>query len=555
MRDLLRLVRLYRPYRGWMALSILLSLAATSANIGLLALSGWFITAMAAAGLAHVDMNYFTPAALIRLFAILRTGGRYAERLVSHETALRLLAETRTWLFARLVPLAPAAIEDLHSGDILTRLKTDIDRLELVFLRLVAPVVGAVVTLALVGFSLALLDPWLGVAVVAVLLAFGALLPAAAAVRAARESARAAQAAARLRRLLVDTRQGLAPLIAAGAQTWRRPTIDAAFRDVLAVDRKMARVSALGQIGTGLAADLAIIAAAALAIPLVRASAVSGPQLVMAALLALATIEAFGGLPNAFAGLPATLASARRIFAIADRSATVVDPASPVPASDHFDIRFDQVSLAYRKDGPLALADVTLDIPQGAHIAIVGQSGSGKSSLIELLTRFRDPSAGAVRIGGLSLRELSGDGVREKLAIAPQRPHLFSVSIADNLRIARPDASDAQLQEAARRAGLAPLLARLPEGLATPVGVAGAALSGGEAKRVAIARALLADAPILALDEPGEGLDPETEKALIDGILDASAGRTVLLLTHSRAGLDRMDLIVRLEAGRIAPRD
>ncbi|MDE2362044.1 MAG: thiol reductant ABC exporter subunit CydC [Hyphomicrobiales bacterium] len=552
MSDLRRLLGLYRPYRWRMAASIALSLAATFANIGLLAVSGWFIAAMATAGLAQAAINYFTPSATIRLLAILRTGGRYADRLLSHETTFRLLAETRAWLFARLVPLAPAAIEDLRSGDLLARLKTDIDRLELVFLRLIAPVVVAAATLALAGFVLGALDWKLGAAVTAAYLVFAIAVPALLVRRSVGASAKIAEAAARLRAGLVDVVQGLGPLLAAGAADWRRRRVDSEFADLVAAERKTARMAALGQAAAGLAADLAMIAALLVAIPLVRAGAISGPQLVMSVLLALAAMEAFAGLPAAFSSLPATLASARRIFALADRTPAVDDPSAPRIAPSHFDICFERVGLSYRPGSPPALVDIDFFIPQGAHVGVVGRSGAGKSSLIELLVRFRDPTEGTVRIGGVPLRELAGDTVRGLAAVVAQRPHLFSTTIADNLRIAKPDATDAQLEDAARRAGLAPLLARLPAGLRTEVGVAGQALSGGEMRRVAIARALLDDAPIVVLDEPGEGLDAETERDVIGNIVRECAGRTILLLTHSHAGLDLMDRILRLEGGRLA---
>ena len=552
MRDLRRLLRLYAPYRGWIALSIGLSLAATAANIGLLALSGWFITAMAAAGIAGQSMNYFTPAALIRLCAILRTGGRYADRVVSHETTFRLVAETRTWLFARLVPLAPGALEDLHSGDLLARLKSDIDRQELVFLRLVTPLASAIAALALVSLVLGRLDLRLALVVPSALLTIGVASPAGVAWRAAGAAGRSAQAGASLRKCLVDTLPGLAPLLAAGAQAWRMQKIHILFAELQGAERRVARIAALGKISVGVSVDLGMIVAAAIAIPLVRAGAISGPELVAALLMTMAMTEAMGGLPSAFADLPATLASARRIFAVADRVPVVQEPASPRSPPTRRNIVFEDVTLAYRTEGAPALANIDLTIPEGAQIGVVGASGAGKSSLIELLVRFRDPDSGEIRIEGVPLPEIMTDALRACFAVAPQRPHLFAASIADNLRIARPDATDADLLDAARCAGLGSLLDQLPKGLATEVGAAGASISGGEAKRVAIARALLVDAPIVILDEPGEGLAPNMERALLAGLLDRWAGRTVLLLTHSQIGLERMDRVLKLEAGRLA---
>ncbi|PIO96466.1 thiol reductant ABC exporter subunit CydC [Pleomorphomonas carboxyditropha] len=552
MKDLLRLLGLYRRHVGWILLSMLVSLVATLANVGLMAISGWFITAMAAAGLTGIAMNYFTPAAIIRTLAILRTGGRYIDRVVGHEATLRLLADTRAHLFARMVPLAPAALDDLRSGDLLARLKADIDRLELTFLRLLSPLIVALLTLAAVGLLLFLYDGLLSAGVLAVLAGCGLLAPALAAVAAAGPGRALTARSADLRRLVVDDLSGLMPLIAVGAFAGHRDRLVGAMASLVQAERRLARRAAFGQALGRLSGDLALIVALAVGVPLVAASRMEGPDLAMAALLSLSAAEVFMGLPAAFLGVSSTLASARRLFAILDRKPPVIEPANPRPLPEGRDLRLDGVTLHYPGGLRPALDGVSLDIPFGSRVALVGKSGAGKSSVAALLARLRDPDLGEIRLGGVPLADLALADVRRTVGVVPQRPHLFTLTLEENLRLGRPSATAEELAAAIEAAGLADFVARLPQGLATPVGVAGATLSGGEARRVAIARALLPDPDILVLDEPGEGLDPETEAAVLERVLDRMAGRTVILITHARAALHRMDRVVKLDEGRIA---
>ena len=551
MRDLLRLLGLYRRHVGWILLSMLVSLVATLANVGLMAVSGWFITAMAAAGLSGIAMNYFTPAAIIRGLAILRTGGRYIDRVVGHEATLRLLADTRAHLFGMMVPLAPAALEDLRSGDLLARLKSDIDRLELTFLRLLSPLAVALLTLVAVGLILFLHDALLSAGVLTVLVGCGLVAPALAAAAAAGPGKALTARSANLRRLIVDDLSGLMPLIATGAFAGHRERLVGAMTSLVEAERRLARRAALGQALGRLSGDLALIVALAVGVPLVAAGRMAGPDLAMATLLSLSAAEVFMGLPAAFLGISSTLASARRLFAILDRKPPVVEHMPPEPLSEGRDLRLDGVTLRYPGSTCPALDDVSLVIPFGNHVALVGESGAGKSSIAALLARFRDPDGGEVRIGGVPLRQLALADVHRVVGVVPQKPHLFTLTLGENLRLGRPTATDEELAAAVETAGLADFVARLPQGLATPVGVAGTTLSGGEARRVAIARALLLDPDILVLDEPGEGLDPETEAAVLDRLLDRMTGKTVILITHARAALYRMDIVVELDNGRI----
>ncbi len=551
MKNLLRLLALYRPYALWIAASLLVSLASLLANIGLLAVSGWFITAMAAAGLAGATIDYFTPAALIRALAILRSGGRYVDRLISHEATFRLTGGLRGHLFARLEPLAPGALADLRSGDVTERLRGDIERLEHFFLRMVSPLIVA----CLVGACLvAALAPWsreMALAAAAIFLLAGVAAPALAAFCGRAPSRALAQHSAQLRARLSDDLKGLAPLLATGADARHFAALERTMAELLAAESKVARIGALGQACVGATGELAALAILALGAPMLRDGALKSPDIAMAVLAALAALEAFAPLAGAFGGLSGALTSADRVFALIDRKPVVAEPERPAAPPQRFDLRFRAVSLTYPGASRPALAGIDLDIGEGARVAFVGASGAGKSSLADLLVRFRDPSQGEIRLGGVALQNLSGRFLRSRIVVVRQDPHLFAATVAENLRLARRRASDDELWAALACVGLAETIGALPLGLEAPVGVAGEKLSGGQAKRLGLARALLSDAPILFLDEPTEGLDPETARQVLTAFLKRAEGRTLLIATHRPAEMALMDQVITLDEGVI----
>ncbi|MDR3372464.1 MAG: thiol reductant ABC exporter subunit CydC [Ancalomicrobiaceae bacterium] len=550
MSDLLRLIVLFGSQWRWMALASLVSLIAVLANIGLMAVAGWFITAMAAAGLTGASLNYFTPSALIRLAAILRTGGRYAERLVSHEATFRLLARLRTYLFARLVPLVPGASADLSAADLAVRLKDDVDRLELVFLRLVAPFAVALATALVVAAGLASIDMRLGASIGAVF-AIALLAVPAIAIAGWPTAQAAADAAALLKQRTLETLTGLAPLIVTGAVAGRLDALRETYLHLTTRQRRMMQVATLGTVGIGFLGDAALWAAVALGLALHNGGQLSGPGLTMVALTAMAAFEAFAALPDAAAGLYGAITSARRLFALIDRAPPVaLDGPAPDPAGG-FDLALEGVGFAVEPDGPPILAGIDLVIPAGHHVALVGPSGAGKSSLFQLLTRLLQPTSGTIRLGGTPINWIDEAEFRRTVSALSQEPHVFTATIAENLRLAAPDASDATLWEVLRQAGLDDLVRSLPDGLATPVGSFGERLSGGELRRLALARVLLRNTPIALLDEPTEGLDPLTAARVVANLERQFAGRTLIVSTHKTDALLHADRIVTLEDGQI----
>ena len=553
--DLVRLWRLFRPHRRWMMGGAAVALLALLANVGLLALSGWFVSAMAIAGAAGAVLNYFTPAAVIRALAITRTGGRYAERLLTHEATFRLLARLRVWFYVRLEPLAPARLQQFRAADLLSRIQADIDTLNQVYLRLFVPLVVGAAAVVLIAVAMA----WFSVVVAAstLLLLFAAaiLLPAWTRRQGAEPGAQALHLRAAMRSTVADALAGSAELrVYAGEAAWHA-RVQQQSGDLLARQRRLSDLAGRSIGAVGLAANLALWLAVIGTFPKVEAGRMAPADLAMLALLALAAFEAVAPLPVALQLLGEMLAAARRIFAVVDAKPQVGTPAGPSPQPRDASITFDVVCMRYALDNPWALHGLTVDIKSGGRLAIVGASGAGKSSLVNVLARFWDYEEGSVRLGGHELRSYTPDAACALLAVVSQDAYIFNGTLLDNLLLAKPDAQECEVVAACRAAQIHDFIMGLADGYMTQLGEGGMRFSGGQARRVAIARALLKDAPILLLDEPTEGLDVATERSLFDTLRSAMKGRTVLLITHRLGALAALvDEVGVMECGRIVQR-
>ena len=548
MRDLLRLLALGRPYARWAAAGIALNVVVILANVGLLALSGWFIASMALAGTGAIPIEYFAPAAAIRGAAVVRTVGRYLERLVTHEATFRLLTGLRVWFYGHLEPLAPARLQLHRGGDLLSRIRSDIDSLDTLYLRVLAPSVAAVVSVILMMGFLARYSFSVTWIEAAGLSASGIALPLAAQ-RLGRDSAhRAVSIRAELRSVLSETVQGLGELLIAQAAGRQIEAVAQSGTSLVGQQRLQAWIAGASTALFGMVAQLALWGALIVTIPLIRAGSLTGPDLAMVALFVLASFEAVAPLPAAFLALGETLAAARRIFALVDAAPAVIEPCRGAPLPQRFDIRIRDLRMRYADDAPWALDGLDLDVAQGEAIGIVGASGSGKTSILNVLLRFWEYD-GDVTIGGTALRDLDGQTARSLFAVVSQQTHLFNISVRQNLRLARPDATDAELREALRAAYLEDDIANLPAGLDTLAGENGARFSGGQARRLAIARAILKEAPILLLDEPTEGLDAASERGVLDALAKLMQGRTTLLVTHRPAALRIVGRVTELRRG------
>ncbi|WP_448101201.1 thiol reductant ABC exporter subunit CydC [Luteibacter jiangsuensis] len=549
-----RLYELMQPQRGRMLAALGLSLLASMAGIGLMAVSGHFIASMALVGAGAAAINYYTPAALVRLFAILRTGGRYAERLCGHDATLSILARLRGWLFGRLIPLAPAALAQQRGAQLLSRLRADVDTLEQSYLGLWLPSAVAACSALAVLVIAACWSGWFALLLLPLLLFAGAWLPWRLQATHAHDAAQIDRDAEALRATWADALAGRAELTMWGAED----AFDARMEQLSAqreaararAQRGLARADAMLAACSGIALSLALL----IGVLAMQQRHLDGPGLALLAMLAMAAFEPLLPLPLAWSRLAAIKAAAQRVFELADRTPAVLDPAAPVTMPHSADLHLREVWMRHAQHGEWALRGLNLDIAAGTHLALIGASGAGKSSLAQLLGRLY-PYQGSVTLGGTALDQLCADDVRERLAIVEQTPYLFDASLRDNLRIAAPDADDAALRRVLAVAQLDEFLRELPNGLDTWVGANGVNLSGGEARRLAIARALLVDAPVLVLDEPSEGLDALTTAALYKALAVETQDRSVLLITHRLGGIAALvDEVAVIEQGRIVAR-
>lgn len=544
MAELMRTLAVARGQWPWMAGGILLGVFVIVANSLLMAVSGWFIAAMAVAGATKVSFNYFAPSAAIRALAICRTVGRYGERLVTHGAALRVLAELRVWLFRRLEPLSPGLLERYSSGDLAGRLRGDVDAMESLYVRIIAPLCAGSTSMILSTLFVAWWCRSAALALLVFLVFAGGLLPLLAGRLAERPGRRSAELAGELRAMVTDGLQGGAELLLLGAVEQHVAMVDRVSGELVATQEKLAGGGALNLAGGVVAAGCGVAAVLLCGAAAVTDLTISGPQLVMLLLFSAAAFEAAGGMPQALLLFPAARESARRIGELSSSPLPVPDPANPAPLPADFGLVMRGVFFAHEPSLPV-LSDFDLEIPAGGRVAVVGPSGAGKSTIADLLLRFRD-YRGSITLGGVELNSYRGDDLRRLVAVSPQRPHLFNTTIRENILLARPGATAEELHDALAAAGLDTWVAGLPDGLETVVGEAGSAVSGGETRRIALARAILKNAPLLILDEPTEGLDSATEQLVLARLRQHLPGKSLLLITHRPACLALVDRVVRI---------
>lgn len=531
MNDLRHLLALARPWRLRMALGIALSVVVILSNVTLLALSGWFIASMALAGVGALTLEFFTPAAAIRGLAVLRTFARYLERLVTHDATLRLLSVLRVWFYQRLEPLAPARLQGFRDGDVLARLRTDIDSLDNFYLRILAPAIAGLISSIAILCVLFWFSP--GVAVIdgVMLLLAGVIVPLVVASRTRASGHAVTGLRASIQAASTDLIRGLGELQVAGAVARQSRHLSLLSQKLIAAQRQQAWIGASGSALSALAGQLGMFCAFILLVSAGHAGAIAGNDIVMLLFAVLASTEAVAALPTAFAALGVTREAARRIFSMAELTPAVVLPSrSATPAS--FDLTFAAVTMRYAPEQPVVLDSLSFRVAQGQCLALLGPSGAGKTTILNLIQGFWACDQGDVLIGDTPVRELSDEVLRQSISVVGQKTYLFNASIRDNLRLVAPDADDGTLWQALSQAALAEEVRAFPQGLDTLVGELGARLSGGQARRISIARAFLSHAPIVLLDEPTEGLDAANTEMVLKALKELVKGKTTLLVTH-----------------------
>ena len=543
---LLSVLSLWRGQAGPLGRGLFVSLLALLCGLALLSVAGLRL-AGASVGLLVIS------AWLLRGLGAGRVLLRYGERLLTHGATFRALADLRVWFFRRLAGSAAGGLGFRRTGDALSRLVGDVEALDGLYLRLLLPLCGALLTLPLLALLLGHVDAGLAVVVCLLFGATSLLLPWLVARRSAAAGGELAQAASGLRVAVLDMVGGLREIRVFGAGDRALALVTAREEALLSAQAGLVRQGAFAGATAFLCGQAAVLAvlAAALGIGFLRIGAMPAA---LCLFLVLAAFEAASGLVRAgvLAGhmahsatrvLDADGGSVRSPQAVADRQA-------PVPMPADLTLRFEGVGFRWQADRAAVFDGLCLEVPGNTRVALLGASGTGKSTLASLLLRVMRPQSGRITIGGIDIARLDEDALRARISWLAQDSHLFDDSVRNNLLLGRPDADEAALWTALEQAQVADLVRGLPDGLDCWLGEAGTRVSGGQGRRLALARALLSSAPILILDEPCAGLDADTERGFLATLNEAAGSRTVILIVHRLTGVERLDRVWRLHDGK-----
>ncbi|RUT35057.1 thiol reductant ABC exporter subunit CydC [Arsenicitalea aurantiaca] len=551
MNALLSFAPLLAQHKGRLARALVLGLVTIAAGIALLGLSGWFLTA-AALTTAGALFNLFAPSAGVRGLSFLRILSRYGEKLAGHDATLRLLSDLRRWLFGRLFPLLPLRRQGHDRADLVSRLVADIDALDTAFLVALGPITNALLVGLAMTLGLVALLPSAALPYGAAAFATAILVPVGL-IRASRAAARdAARASALLRNAVLDGLDRHQDLVVFDGLDRARLRATRAAEALARARRRLSLHGAIASALLGALAGLAMLGTLLAGLSALADGLLDGPVLAALLLAVIASFEAYAPLVRSATRLAAAAASAERLRALADLEPAIAEPAVPAPLPSDMTLAFNAVAFGHDPRRPV-LHDLSFTLAPGSCTAITGPSGAGKSSIAQLLVRLAEPQSGTITLGGTDIATLRLADLRETIGLMTQDAPVFLDTIADNLRLGRPDADDTALWRVLADVGLADFVAGLPDGLSTLVGEAGQTLSAGQVRRLALARTLLSPARILVLDEPTSGLDAEAEAAFLADLPALANGRTIVVITHAALPVQGFDAVLRLRAGRLLP--
>lgn len=553
MKSIIWLIQLMLPYWRRTLLALILSMLTITSHVGLMASSAYLL---ARAALHPPILDLMVTIVGVRFFGLSRAVLRYFERYVSHDVTFRILSQIRVKFYQAVEPLAPARLKDFRSGDMLSRIVADVETQQNLYLRVFAPPLVALFVLLGYGLFLSWYDLRFSVILTACFLVAGFLIPWGIKGLSTGIGQQIIALKAELATQVGDILLGITELIAYGQVQSHLVRIQQTEEELVERQRRIMRLSALSSALTGLIANLALWLILVLGILLVQEGKLSGVNLGMLALGAFSSFEAIFPLALVPHHLEQSRAAGDRLLELIEAKPVIkhMSQLSSQLQLEELDLAFQDVSFKYEQDEPWALEHLSFRIPQQGKVAIVGSSGAGKTSIVNLLLRFWDYDKGRIELGGHSLREYPPEEIRDLMGIVTQPTHLFNATIRENLLLARPEATQEELIRVAKQAKLHDFILSLPQGYDSLVGEGGFALSGGERQRLAIARVLLKNAPILVLDEAMSGLDSLTEQEVVNSVYQLMEGRTTLVITHRLIGLEKMDEILVLERGQIVER-
>lgn len=533
------------PAKWSLVLALMFTFLTVFMNVGLLTVSSWLLASAA----LQPGLTYLSLAIVgVRFFGISRAVCRYFERYTSHRMAFQGLYGLRLWFYAHLEPLAPAILKRFGAGDMLGRIMGDIEVLQFFYLRTLIPPIAAIALTALVAYGASTIDDSLVMPILISALVLGLVLPLVVYAHNKQSLRAIGPQQGDYKALLSDTMDSLEDVISYGNEGLVYERIQQMMRHVDGHKGTIDRGMNLGNTLFLGGVQLTVVVVAIMA-----ANALTGAWAsVMVAVAAIGTQAWFEAIQPMIAavhhGAESKVATSR-LIALANEPLPVVEPLEPRPFDPNREITFTNVSFGYDKDHTI-YENLRLDIKQGQSIAIVGASGSGKTTLFNMLERLYDYN-GSIQVGDVELKDISIDTWRNALGTITQDTYIFHASFGDNIRLARPEASVDELEEAINRASLRSVVDKLSNGIHTIVGSGGHGLSGGERQRVALARLFLRNPQIVLLDEPLEGLDQVTRKALHRDLMHYVEGKTCLYITHQLEGLEQMDRILFMDKGEI----
>lgn len=542
-----RLVGLVRPLAGYMALAVAMGLAGHLCATALTVLGAYGVLSV----VGEASLPLAGVAAAMAACAVARGALRYGEQACNHFIAFKLLALIRDRVFRALRRLAPAKLEGRGKGELISVITSDIELLEVFYAHTISPALIALafcaVLIAFIGSFGAPLGAYAALAYATV----GIALPWLASRASGDGGLRFRTRSGELAGFVLDSLRGLDEIQQYGCGEGRLAELRARTDALAADEGRLKRVAALDAAVSG-AVVLVLDVGMLLLSAWVAWGQAAGGQAALAGVLVptVALMGSFGpviALANLGSTLQSTFAAGNRVLDILDESPKVEDVSGREPVGFEGAAARDVV---FSYDGEPVLLGISLDAPEGSIVGITGRSGSGKSTLLKLFMRFWEPDAGAVEVSGRDVSDIDTADLRALEAYVTQDTHLFRDSIRENLRIAKPDATDAEIEEACREASVHEFIRTLPQGYDTPVGELGDALSGGERQRIGLARAFLHDAPFLLLDEPTSNLDSLNEAVVLRALARERAGRTVLLVSHRASTMRIADTVVSVEDGR-----
>lgn len=551
MRVLFPFLALYRRHWFLIFVGMVLSVVALLASIGLITLSGWFLSGVAIAGFPGIYyFNYMLPAAGVRATALLRTTGRYAERLVSHDATFRVLAYLRVFAFSKIFPLSPGGISHFRHGEILNHLVADVETLDHLYLRVLSPIFTAFIVIFTLTFSLSFIDLHLAWTLGGAMLLLLFTLPFVFYYAGKPIGHKLTSLRADYRTILTSTLQGQAELTLFNALSRFRQSLFETEKQWQINQQKQESLIGLSQaiimFASGCTATLLLWMSA----NHVGGNTNPGELIALFVFCSLAAFEALGPVAVTFLHMGRVITSATNITELINEKPKVTFTEKGLPLLHLEKISIENISFTYPGQPFPVLKNVSLSLLQGQHFVLLGKTGCGKSTLLQLITRAWDVSSGVIKFNGHPISSYSEQSLRSIMSVVPQRVHVFSDTLRNNLLLSNEQASDKQIYDVLEEVGLGNLLEN-DHSLDSWIGDGGRHLSGGEQRRLGIARALLHNTPLILMDEPTEGLDAQTEQQIISLLKEKCTDKILFIITHRMQGLDQMDAICIMDNGKI----